>query len=280
MDYRSGAVKCLRGWTAALGSIAIFTTIVACDGATLYAPQIRRPAEIIKTAGDNQQASPGARLDPVGVVVQDSVGRAISGILVTFSVTRGDGFVGTAPVGIPDTGSAVTPTHQPVSQMTNAKGEATARWWNGKSGENTLLVTTEMLGATAQTVFHATSSPTGYAGGLFSLTSRGTALTLHERTSGETYQCVVTSGSLTLSPDGSFEDKRHFDCKLLFGDVGGFDVNETGFYSVSGSTINLHYLDSGDAVGWFDPRDVTAVLNESSIDVNVLGVALRYEKVD
>jgi len=96
------------------------------------------------------------------------------------------------------------------------------------------------------------------------------------------YDCVVKSGSLVLSPDGSFEGKRHFDCgpDPQGGEPWGFDPIETGFYAVSDSTIVLHYLKSNHNAGFFTPRDVHGVMSEDTIVFSSLGVEWRYTRLD
>ena len=270
---RISRVSILTVWFVAI------LAITACDDAT--APRIREvpsPAHILKVAGDNQQGAPGAQLDSVVIVVQDSSGRPVGGAQVTFSVTRGDGFLAATTAGSIDTAHA-TPRHGPILLVTNAKGEAMVRWWIGRSGENTLTATTEIPEKILEVTFRATAAPSGYGGGSFAL-SGATPFVLLANSAAGALKCTAISSSLLLSSDGSFEQKRHFNCALLFGDLGEFDVTETGFYNISGSTILLHYFDSANAGGLFEPRDVLGAMTENEVVQKDFDVEWRYQKVE
>ncbi|MBA3342201.1 MAG: hypothetical protein H0T48_10230 [Gemmatimonadaceae bacterium] len=242
-------------------------------------PAPNKPAEIIKIAGDDQRARPGDRLQPIVVAVRDLSGKPVSGAQVTFAVTAGDGFFGTIEVG-PDGTPWVGRWKSPVSQVANGNGEATVLWFLGRHGENTLLATVEGEGKPLEVTFRATSMSSGYPGGSFALTSTGTSMKLYDGFAGGPYNCVINSGLLVLSPDGSFEGKGHFDCGPEPWGAFSFDVIETGFYAVSDSTIVLHYLKSNDTAGFFTLRDVHGVVSDGTIGFSYYGVEWRYARFD
>ena len=88
-----------------------------------------RPHTVVKTSGDEQQGPAGAQLaEPFVVSVSDEDGAAISGVVVSFSVTAGGGTL-----------SAPTAT-------TNANGRAATTLTLGSdAGTNTVTVIVEGL---------------------------------------------------------------------------------------------------------------------------------------
>jgi hypothetical protein len=237
-------------------------------------------AEIIKVSGDDQEGRPGDQLQPIIAAVRDTSGKPVPGVRVRFSVTAGDGLVGFIVVYSGDHKSVVRYLH-PADQVTNTNdnGEALALWWLGRHGENTLLATVESEGKPLEVTFRATSVSNGYAGGSFALTSP-TSVNVYDGWGGP-YDCVVKSGSLVLSPDGSFEGTGNFvDCSNPYpgGASFSFNVIETGFYAVSDSTIVLHYLRSNDTTFFFDPRDVHGVMSEDTIAFTSLGAEWLYTR--
>ncbi len=266
----------------AAGTIACSSEQPILNEPNLPAPRMPapiQPAEIIKISGDDQEGRPGDQLQPIIVAVRDPSGKPVPGVRVRFSVTAGDGFVALIMVS-PGGDEWVARYSGPADQVTNGNGEALALWWLGRHGENTLLATVESEGKPLEVTFRATSLSSGYAGGSFALTSTGASVTLYDGFGGD-YDCVVQSGSLVLSPDGSFEGTGHFDCDQdpWSGEPLGFDVTETGFYAVSDSTIVLHYLKSNGYAGFFDPRDVHGVMSEDTIVFSSLGVEWRYTRL-
>jgi hypothetical protein len=128
--------------------------------------------------------------------------------------------------------------------------------------------------------FRATSVSSGYAGGSFALTSTGT-YEHNDGIAGAPYNCVVKSGSLVFSPNGSFEGTNDFDCSAPWSGSFSLNVIETGFYAVSDSTIVLHYVNSNDTVGFIpDSRDAHGVMSEDKIVFSSLGVEWRYMRLD
>ena len=241
---------------------------------------VAQPAEIIKISGDDQEGRPGDQLQPIIVAVRDPSGKPVPGVRVRFSVTAGDGWVGITP----DANHWVIGYYFRPVQVTNGDGEAQVWWWVGRHGENTLLATVETEGKPLEVTFRATSVSSGYAGGSFALTSTGTSVKLYDFMAGGPYNCVVKSGSLVLSPDGSFVETGDFDCSdTSWGGSFSFNVIETGFYAVSDSTIKLHYLGSNDTAGFFDSHlfsDVHGVVSEDTIVFSSLGVEWRYTRLD
>ena len=268
--------------------VACAAGTIACSSEQpiLNEPNLPAPiqaAEIIKISGDDQEGRPGDQLQPIIVAVRDTSGKPVPGVRVRFSVTAGDGFVGIGLIIdlLPD-GHEYGVLHIPADRVTNGNGEAQVWWWLGRHGENTLLATVEGEGKPLEVTFRATSVSSGYAGGSFALTSP-TSVKLYDGF-GEGLYCVVKSGSLVLSPDGSFVGTSDFDCsyiELPLGDIDAFNVIETGVYAVSDSTIVLHYLKSIDTYGYFEVRgDVHGVMSEDTIVFSSLGVEWRYTRLD
>jgi len=261
--------------------VACAAGTIACSSEQpiLNEPNLPAPiqaAEIIKISGDDQEGRPGDQLQPIIVAVRDTSGKPVPGVRVRFSVTAGDGFVGIGLIIdlLPD-GHEYGVLHIPADRVTNGNGEAQVWWWLGRHGENTVVATVESEGKPLEVTFRATSVSSGYAGGSFALTSTGTSVKLYDFMAGGPYNCVVKSGSLVLSPDGSFVETGDFDCE-------GFSFNdiETGFYAVSDSTIVLHYLKSNHNAGFFVPRDVHGVMSEDTIVFSRYGVEWRYTRLD
>lgn len=272
---------------ASLLSLAVLAGTLGCEGATAprelryeppgpHVPASNEPSKIIVISGDDQQGRPGDRLQPIVVAVRDPSGRPVSGARVMFAVIAGDGSVGTMIVG-PDGLDREARWNGPAPEVTNGDGEATVLWWLGRHGENTLLATVESEGKAPEVTSRATSLSSGYAGGAFALTSGGTSLTLNDGMAGGPYGCVVKSGSIVLSADGSFEGEGQFTCGNW--PTFGINVIETGFYADSGSTIMLHYLKSNDTAGFFPPREVYGVMGEGTIAFSSYGVEWRYTKL-
>jgi hypothetical protein len=259
---------------------AIPAVAIACEGTTSpnapqpivpapVQPAPVQPAELIKVSGDQQEARPGDQLQPIIVAVRDHSGKRVAGVRVRFSVTAGDGYAALYREWPP--GNVWIARYRgPADQVTDEKGEALALWFLGRRGENTLVVTAESEGKPLEVTFRANSRTTGFSGGSFALMSGGTSLKLNDGMAGS-HNCIVRSGSLSLSPDGSFEATGDFDC-----DGFSFNVSETGFYSVSDSAIVLHYLNSNDTAGLFNDRDARGVMSEGTIVFSSLGVAWRY----
>ena len=245
-------------------------------------PATIQPAEIIKISGDDQEGRPGDQLQPIIVAVRDTSGKPVPGVRVRFSVTAGDGvFVGVSG----DIGSVVRYCCH-GDKVTNGNGEAQVLWWLGRRGENTVLATAEGEGKPLEVTFRATSVFSGYAGGSFGLTSP-TSVKLYDFLAGGPYNCVVKSGSLVLSPDGSFEGTGDFvDCSNPYpgGASFSFNVIETGVYAVSDSTIVLHYFKSNDTAGFLDEHiyvnGVHGVMSEDTIVFSSLGVEWRYTRLN
>ena len=226
-------------------------------------------AEIIKISGDDQEGRPGDLLKLI-VAVRDASGKPVPGVTVRFSVTAGDGVVGGGCSGNCSSSGTLF--------LTDGNGEVLARWYLGRNGENTVVATVESEGKPLEVTFRATSVFSGYAGGSFALTSP-TSVKLYDYFGGGPYDCVVKSGSLVLSPDGSFEGTGDFDC-----DSFSFNVIETGVYAVSDSTIVLHYFKSNDTAGFLDEHiygnGVHGVMSEDTIVFSSLGVEWRYTRLD
>jgi hypothetical protein len=232
-----------------------------------------QPAELIKLSGDQQEGRPGDQLKPLIVVVRDAAGQPVPGVRVRFSVTSGDGFAALILVS-PGGDEFVARYRGPADQITNRNGEALVLWWLGRHGENTLLASVDSAATPLAVIFRATSLSSGYAGGSFGLTSTGTSVKLYDGLGGS-FDCVAGPGSLVLSADGSFEGTGDFDCAGF-----RYNVVETGFYSVSGSTIVLHYLNSNDTAGFFgDRRDGHGSMSEDMIVFSSLGVEWRYARL-
>jgi hypothetical protein len=86
------------------------------------------------------------------------------------------------------------------------------------------------------------------------------------------HNCVVKSGSLVLSPDGSFSAPGDFDCTGF-----SFSGTEMGLYAVSGSTIVLHYLEANEPAGLLDGvRDAQGVISDGRITFKSRGVEWTY----
>ena len=273
----------LRGlvWLVAMSAAAI-----ACDGTEGVTepnvpivpdpklPASVQPAEIIKVVGDNQEGRPGDQLYPLIVAVRDAAGKPVAGARVRFSVTAGDGY---AALILTSAGGNqfVARYRGPADQVTDAKGEALVLWFLGRHGENTLLATVEGAPQPLAATFRATSVSSGYTGGSFALTSNGTPIKLSDYFA-QPYDCVVKSGSLVLSADGSFEAQGDFKCEVPGFEGFSFNVIETGFYSILNSTIVLHYLNSNDTAGFFWDRDVYGFVSESTVAFKSHGVEWRY----
>lgn len=274
-----------RAWRAtpakaAFWSLAISVATVACDSATspnggpdLQAPPVPapvpapiQPAEIIKISGDRQSGRPGDQLQPIIVAVRDRSGERVAGATVTFLVTAGDGYVG---------------MHREVATVTNGDGEATIMWRLGRAGQNTLLALVKTEGKPLQASFLATSLSSGYPGGSFALTPAGTVLALYDYLWNGPLNCTVQWGLLVLLSDGAFQETRRFDCGF------SLEVNETGFYRVSNSTMVLHYLtDTQGPWGFlgFFPRDLDGTVSQDAVVVSDYGVLegerRRYTRLD
>jgi hypothetical protein len=207
------------------------------------------PAQIIKISGDGRVGRPG---DPIQLIVavSDAAGRPVPGVRVKFSVTAGDGLVGT-------------------EFLTDADGEVDAVWSLGRHGENVVVAAAESGGTPLVVTFHAESMSSGYAGGSFALTSTGTSLKLYDSLWNE-FSCDVTSGSIVLSPDGSFVGTSGFDCSGR-----SLDVSESGFYAVSDSTITLHYFKEK-AFDLLRDKYVRGVLTGDSMVFTDFEVEWRY----
>ena len=228
-----------------------------------------QPAEIIKISGDDQEGRPGDELQPIIVALRDTSGKPVPDVRVRFSVTAGDGFVGTFGYGW---------VARPADRVTNGNGEALVLWWLGRHGENTLLATVESEGKPLEVTFRATSVSSGYSGGSFALTSP-TSVRLYDFFGGGPYNCVAKSASLVLSPDGSFEETGDFDCSDPWGASFSFNEIETGFYAVSDSTIVLHYMETNNTASLFDARDVHGVMSEDTMVFSSYGVEWRYTRL-
>jgi len=282
------------GWKPTLGVVAILAAAAACDGAAelnspepdLPAPPVSeppvpasQPVQIVKISGDGQEGRPGDQLKPIIVAVRDPSGRPVPGVRVRFSVTAGDGFV--ALIRVSAGGDEwLARFRGPADQVTDRSGEAAAFWFIGRNGENTLGATVESEGRLLEVNFRATSVSSAYAGGSFALKSNGTSIKLVDGLGGGPYDCDMRSGSLVLSPDGSFEGKSDFNCQYGSPYSLNFTVIETGFYAVFESTIVLHYLESNDTAGFFWDRDAQGVMSGDTIVFSSMGVEWRYARLD
>jgi hypothetical protein len=264
---------------ALLRVAAIPAAVTGCEGTTSPnlpdpgVPVAAQPAAIIKVSGDRQEGRPGDQLQPLMVVIRDPSGRPVPGVRVSFSVTAGQGFAALILEWPP--GNFFLARHDgPAPQITNASGEAVVLWFLGRHGENTLVATVEREGKPPlETIFRATSVSSGFAGGTFALTSNGTSVTLYDGMGGR-HDCIAKAGSLILSPDGSFAAPGDFDCSGF-----SFSGTETGLYAVSGSKIELHYLDADEPSGLLDGvRDAPGVISDGKITFTSRGVEWRYAK--
>lgn len=277
MIRQTFCARCGTAFRWLLCLTAVSAAAIACEGtSSTSVPQPDlpvQPAEIIKISGDHQEGRPGDRLQPLIVAVRDASGKPVAGVRVRFSVTAGDGFAALILVS-PGGDEWVARYRGPADQVTNSKGEALVLWFLGRHGENQLVANVEIEGKSLEVSFRASSLSSGYAGGSFALTSTGTSVKLYDALSGP-YDCIVKSGSLVLSRDGSFEGAGDFNCAGR-----SFSAIETGLYAVSGSTIVLHYLDSNDTVGLFGlSRDVHGVMSEDKIAFSSLGAEWRYARL-
>jgi hypothetical protein len=139
----SSGVATVGGWT--LGSAAGANSLSASVGSVTPAVftatgTIGAPANVTKTAGDNQSAVDGTAVPiPPAVTVRDANGNPVSGVSVIFAVGTGGGSV---------TGG---------TQTTNASGVATVGSWTlGTVGSNTLTATAGIL---PPVTFTATATP-------------------------------------------------------------------------------------------------------------------------
>lgn len=138
------------GWT--LGTVADTNRMTATlTGITLPSLLFRAiahagpPVAMTVQAGDSQTAHAGAPVPvPPAVQLHDSFNNPIPGVIVTFSVTAGGGFVANA------------------SDTTDANGAASASWTLGAAGSNTLQASVATSGVTGNP---HTFTATAQAGG-------------------------------------------------------------------------------------------------------------------
>jgi hypothetical protein len=113
-------------------SVAVACVLgAACGGGDLVLPDDAPPAAVEASRGNDQSAAPGAELPaPIVVKVTDADGGPVAGVRVAFELASGAAGGET----LPDTA------------ITNAEGEASARWVLGEdAGEQE--VTAEVVGA-------------------------------------------------------------------------------------------------------------------------------------
>ena len=151
-----------------LSYAAIHTHIPAIQakGSQVYFDNVAHPA-LVKISGDNQSGQPGSELaDRLVVEVQDSTGKVIEGVPVTFEVTAGGGSFSAeaTPLGTNEVSPIVDEKLLTTTGVTGPRGRISVGLTLGeKPGRNTVRVTVQGIASfvifTAMGIPSQTTSP-------------------------------------------------------------------------------------------------------------------------
>jgi hypothetical protein len=255
--------------------VLFLSGLAGCDNATAPARDggslSVAPYQVVKISGDAQQAGPGDTLEPIIVAVRDRSGQPVANKKVTFAITAGNGWLNLER-------SPASPTYfRTVGGLTDSAGRASVTWWVGRAGENFLTASVVDAATVYETTFRATSEVEVPLNGSFLLTPAGKSVTLSTVITGwfvpAQLVCIVSSGRLSLRPDGTYTDEREFDCEGLkaYG-------AESGFYQLKNSIITLRPNNGSETSGFefLYPRYVDGVMSQNVIVFNSFGTEWQY----
>ena len=126
----------------AVGSNTITIEVTAEDGITsrTYTVTVTIPHSLEKVSGDSQEGPAGTQLaEPFVVLASDENGVAMAGVVVTFSVSAGEGMLSSTTEANP---CAIEPSKSSTTATTDANGRAAIRLTLGSEpGTNTVEAT-------------------------------------------------------------------------------------------------------------------------------------------